>query len=595
MKQFIKSIFASAFGFLLAQLTIVFLFFAFLGVMGRSSHQPTTDAAEESAKAQILNLHLFGDIPDHKERVPDSFRPFVHRDLAYSLPDYIKAIQAAQADEDIAGIYLSIDHLSAGWANLTTLRKSLVAFKESGKFIYTYSDSYSEKSYYLASTADSIYLYSQGSFEHNGIASIPMFVKGLLQKLEVKPLIFRVGTYKSAVEPLTRTSMSSEARQQSQTLLFDLWNHYLETISKSRGLSIEQLTTIAEKLSVNNAKQAFDSKLVDVLRSESELFEDLKTKLSIPKDKKLYMKKVSAYLKDDKKNRFSFSQRQPKLEGDHIAIIHVEGEIHMGYSDEDTVGSKSVVRQLRKVKKDEAIKAVVIRINSPGGSALASDIIWKEAAAIDAIKPVVISMGNVTASGGYYIASGGRYIFAEPTTITGSIGVFGVLFNLKDFFNNKLGITTDRVYTHNYSDIGQSSREMTPFERSVIQKETEITYDRFLQIVSSARNIPTNEVDKIGQGRVWSGVAAQKVGLVDELGDLQMATKKAAELAGISDFEIHKVPPREEPWQWLFGSLGAKVRSYFISQEEWQFIRTVRQMKKWNEVMALDLRLLDHP
>lgn len=592
MKEFIKTIFASALGFFLAQLTIVFFLFAVIGAIMSSSKQSNlTETLADSGKPQVLFLHLFGEIPEHKESVPDSFRPFIYREIGYSLTDYIEAIDSAKTDEEISGIYLKLDPLATGWATLTALRESLASFKESGKFIYTYAESFSEPTYYLASVSDRIYQYSQGSFELNGMAAIPFYFKNLLEKLDVQPIIFKVGSYKSAVEPFIRESMSPEARQQTTELLNDIWNHYSEKVAESRTLESTQLNEWATELKITNAKQAFEAKLIDLLKSESEVFDDIKAEIKWKKDKKLNFKRVGNYLDKDTPH-FSFSKKKLKLDGDNIAVIQVSGEITGGYSTETTVGSKTLIRQLRKAKEDEAIKAVVLRVNSPGGSALASDVVWKEASAIDASKPVVVSMGDMAASGGYYIAASGRFIFAEPTTITGSIGVFGVLVNLKGLLNNKLGLTTDRVTTHTYSDIGQSSRPIMDYERNIIQSEIESTYKRFLSIVSSSRKIAIEKADELGQGRVWSGVAAHKLGLVDSLGGLPKAIAKAAELAGVSDYNVHYFTPREEPWEWLFSNINGQLRSLFLSDEEWRILQSFKLLKDKRKIQALDFQWL---
>ncbi|MCS7077081.1 MAG: signal peptide peptidase SppA [Bacteroidia bacterium] len=445
------------------------------------------------------------------------------------LDDYLRCIRMAAVDKRIKGIYLNLTEVKAGWATLEALRKELLAFKKSGKFIYAYSEGYSERSYYLASTADKILLHPEGGLELDGLNITIAFYKGLTEKLGIEVVPIRHGKFKSAVEPYLRKDMSPENKMMTQEFLSDIWNNFLENISKSRNISKEDLWQMANSMAIRQPKDALDKKLVDGLMYEDEVTQELRKKLGL-KDKD-EVKKVS----------FStYSGVKPSSVGikekgkDKIAVIYCVGEISSGEGDDEQIGSETTASAIREARLDDQVKAVVLRVNSPGGSALASDVIWREVILTKKAKPVIVSMGDLAASGGYYISCAANKIFAEPNTITGSIGVFGLVPNFQKMYNEKLGIYYDGVKIGEFADIGATYRPMTEKEKNIIQEEVDRTYETFITRVAEGRGITKAEVDSIGQGRVWSGIDAVKIKLVDQIGGLADAISEAEKLAKLT-------------------------------------------------------------
>lgn len=450
------------------------------------------------------------------------------------LIELIKAIRLAKEDEKIKGLYLELNEMRAGFASLEELRNELLEFKKSGKFITTYAESYSEGAYYLASVADKIVLPSGGMVEFNGLRSEILFYKGTLDKLDLKVEVFRVGSYKSFVEPFLRENMSPENREQIKQFLGSMYSTVLTNISKSRGIDLPTLSNISDSMLVRNSNDALRLKIVTDLGYYDVLEKYFKEKLEAKEEEKINYISYKKVLEDNKLKDLS--------EGDNkIAIIVASGEINSGRGDNESIGSESITEQLRKAKNDDKVKAVVLRINSPGGSALASDVIWNEINQLKAKKPVIASMSDVAASGGYYMAMACDTIVAHPNTITGSIGVFGLLLDASVFMKKNLGITSDRERTGQFSDVGTINRPITDYERKVIQEEVNLIYKDFTTKAAESRKMKLEDLEKVAGGRVWSGLDAKANGLVDVLGGMNIAVELATKAAGLKAEDVKVV------------------------------------------------------
>ncbi len=509
----------------------------------------------------ILQLQFDKEIPDRSSENPfenfdfANFKP----NITIGLTDILKNIRHAKTDANIRGIYLDLSIIPAGFGAIEEIRNALIDFKTSKKFIISYADYYSHGSYYLASVADSVFLNPQGALAFIGLRSEQLFFKGALEKLDMEPQIIRHGKYKSAIEPLTNDKMSDANREQLTTLLSNFWNHILDGVSEKRKVDKTELNRLADGLVIRNAQLAYEHKLIDGVRFKDEVLA-LLTKLSgAESEKKLEFVTLSKYHKVPK-SKSGYSKNK-------IALVYASGEIGMGLGDNETIGSEGLSKAIRDARQDSSIKAIVLRINSPGGSALASDIIWRELSLAAKAKPLIVSMGSVAASGGYYIAAAADTIVADATTITGSIGVFGVLLNTKNFLNKKLGITTDVAKTNTHSDIGSIYRPLLPEEREVIQQEVENIYDVFISRVADGRKLTKTAVDSIGQGRVWSATDAKRIGLVDIIGGLDKAIEIAAAKAHLKDYRVVDLPKLDDPLTLLMNDFSAKIKASVISSE----------------------------
>lgn len=558
MKQFFKYVLATIVGVVLSSIVIFLLFLGIVGAIVSSADKKEVKIEPNS----ILYVDLKQEIVDRGSEDPfkgfdfASFQP----NSPIGLNQILKAIANAKEDSNIKGILLELDAVNAGAATTEEIRNALIDFKSSGKFIYAYSDTYSQKAYYLASVADSVFLNPEGMIEWLGLRSEIMFFKKTLEKLGVEPQILRHGKFKSAVEPFMLDKMSPENREQTLTYVSSIWNQWVKGISETRGISADKLNSLANNMEIFNAKKALENKLVDGLIYKDELIATLKTKLGIEEKKDISSIELKKYFKAPEVAKRKFSK-------DKIAVIYASGEIGMGEGGDDNIGSEGLSRTIRKARRDSSIKAIVFRINSPGGSALASEVIWREVDLAAKVKPVIVSMGDVAASGGYYIAAPATTIMANPTTITGSIGVFGLFFNLQKALDNKLGITVDVVKTNDHADFFSVFRPMTAEEKAVGQMFIEQTYQTFIGHVSAGRGIPVEQVDAIGQGRVWSGVNAKDIKLVDEFGGLTDAIKLAAEKAGLENYRLVELPKQKKLFEQLMEDMSAEAKAWMLKDE----------------------------
>lgn len=579
MKQFFKIMFASFFGTLLTFLVIGFFFIGIIAAIIASS-----ESEEVTIKPHtILYINWKNEIKDRSTENP--FENFDFANMESNKPiglnDILKNIEKASTDPNIDGIFLDMESVPAGMATEEEIRNKLLEFKESGKWIVSYGNAYDQKGYYLASVADNIYLNPEGMMLFKGLHAQVTFVKGLLDKLEIEAQIVRGpnNKYKSAVEPLMLDKLSEANREQMQALLNSVWGKILSALSESRGISVDDLNEMADNLDLVKTETALQNNFVDGLIYRDELINKLKELTEVNDEDDLKTVSFSSYANVKE-------QETKKLQKDQIAIIYAEGDIVQGKSGDGSIGSASLAKTIREVRRNEKIKAIVFRVNSPGGDALASEIIRREVELAKFEKPFIVSMGNLAASGGYWISTNADYIFAQPTTITGSIGVFGVIPNFKGFFNDKLGITFNDVMTNKNSDFIDVMKPMSEFQYQKINNEIIKIYNDFTELVANTRNLDINYVDSIARGRVWSGIDALEIGLVDELGGMDKAIAYAAEKAELGEnYRISEYPKRKDFFQQLIEEIAGQTKVRIVGNELREFktyydqIQTIRNMQ----------------
>jgi protease-4 len=582
MKDFFKFVFASMIGFILSFFVVFLLLIALITAMVSSAGN---DGKVTIASNSVLHVSLDYPIKERTDKNPfaDLSLFGLESKKTLGLNEILANIEDAKSDDRIKGIYLDVSSLSSGMATIEEVRTALIDFKKSGKFIIAYSEVYTQGAYYLATVADKIYLNPEGMIDFRGLSSEIMFFKGALEKLDIEAQIIKVGTYKSAVEPFILDKMSEPNKQQVTSFLGSMYDHILSEISKSRKISKESLFSMADSAKIRDPKDALSFKMVDGLKYKDEVLDELKKLTKTDQKKDIKSVSLEEYTANEESKEESSKNR--------IAVIYANGEIMSGEGDDETIGSERISRAIRKARTDDKVKAIVLRINSPGGSALASDVIWRETVLAKKSKPVIVSMGDLAASGGYYIACAADSIFAQPNTITGSIGVFGIIPNMQKFFNNKLGITFDGVKTGQFADLGSISRPLTDGEKMIIQLEVNKTYDTFTKKVADGRKKSQTYINSVGQGRVWSGTEALKIGLVDRLGSIDDAIASAAKKAKIKDFKIVDYPSQVDPISALFDKSGDKVKSYFVKRELGDNFMYYEQMKSALNLSGVQARI----
>ena len=571
MKQFFKMMFASALGAILAAgLLITLSIFLLIGISASMS-QPTAFSPSSNS---VLKIVLNGALSDQKTDNPYAML-LGEEDTELSLTDILKAIKEAKNSDNIKGIYIEAGNFSAGSSSIDAIRRAITDFKESGKFVVAYGDQYTQGSYYLASVADKVYINPQGALLLTGMSSQTMFYKGLLNKLGVEMLIFKVGTYKGAVEPFMLDKLSDANREQISSYMNGIWDNITADIAKSRKITVEDVNHYADQgFAIALPEKALECGLVDELKYKPEAEEYVK-ELAGQTDKKL--KTVGV----DKVRNIKSKEGKSK---NKIAVLYAEGEITEAvtspYSMDKSITEK-VAKELIKLKEDESIKAVVLRVNSPGGSAFTSEQIWKQVLELKKVKPIVVSMGDVAASGGYYISCAANKIVAEPNTLTGSIGIFGMFPNMTGLFN-KVALTTDVVKTNTYADLGDVSRPMREDEKALIQSRIESGYDTFITRCADGRGMTKAAIDSIGQGRVWTGEQAIEKGLVDELGGIEKAIAVAAKLADLKDYKLVEVSGSKDFLKDLFEKQLDEVKLNVVKQlmgEDFEYFKTLNLIK----------------
>jgi protease IV len=534
MKQFLKFTLASTLGICIAG---VLLFLILLGIASAFSNSSSAVKIEDNS---ILSIKLEGDVQEQSIENPFDFSipglPIDTKNKNQGLDDILAAIEKAKGNSQIKGIYLEAKTFGAGFASAEEIRNALLDFKKSGKFILAYGDIYDQKEYFICSVADKIFINPEGMMNFCGLASQPIFFKGTLDKLGVKAEVFKVGTFKSAVEPYINTKMSDANRLQTKEYIGGIWGHLLKEISASRKISVEKLNAMAnQNMLFEAAGTLVAGHLVDSLLYETGMMNYLAKRVgtSDPDDLNLVTVSDMATIPDSKKS----------FEKEKVAVLYAEGEIY----DTGTEGivTGDFIKEVRKIQKDSLIKAVVLRVNSPGGSAFASEQIWKALSELKAVKPVVVSMGNLAASGGYYISCNANKIIASPNTLTGSIGIFGTFFII-DEMTKKLGLSFDVVKTNELSDLGNINRPMTTVEKMKIQNYVNRGYDLFVKRCSDGRKIKDKDLRKIAEGRVWTGKKAVELGLADEVGGINRAIEVAAQLGKVKKYRMVYFPEKKD-------------------------------------------------
>ena len=553
---FFKTILASCLGVMLASLA----FFGILFLIGTSLASSAMNKKTVVKSNSVLKLRLKDPIPELSGNSPSSGGFDFETDKVVGLHDMVAAIRHAKTDDKIKGMLLDLSMVGTGRANASTLRDAILEFKESGKFVYAHADYYSQGTYYLASAADKIYLTPVGGVDFLGFAAMVPFLKDMLDRLEVDMQVFYAGQFKSATEPYRRYNMSDQAKLQTREYMEGLYRIYLEDISQSRGVSTEQLKEIANGYLLKNADDAVKYKMVDGKKYWDEILTMLREDLGLDEDDKINSISLRTYARDHAK-RTDFSVK------DRIAVVYAEGTIVDGKGDVGSVGGDKYAKVIRDLRNDDKVKAIVIRINSGGGSGLASDIMWREIEMAKAAgKPVVASMGDVAASGGYYIACNADTIYAQRNTITGSIGVFAMIPSMEDMLKNKVGVTFDTVKTGPFSHGLTTVFDISPEEGKILQSSVEEFYEIFLKRVSDGRDMTRDQAHQVAQGRIWTGEKALEIGLVDAMGGLDEALATAANLAGLTKYRVAEYPKIKDPVERIIAELTDQEQASFTQR-----------------------------
>ena len=568
MKSFFKYMFASFFGVILAGIIGFFLMLLIFAGMASKSEKPV-----ELKSNTVLEITLEDVVYDMASKNPfEGFSPVSFSpEKALGLNEILSNIEKAKNDQNIKGIYLNVVSVPAGLSQLQEIRRALENFKESGKFIIAHSHIYTQKSYYLASVADRVYLAPEGSLDYRGLAANVMFLKKALNKLGIEAQILRGknNKFKSAVEPFFLEKMSDANKEQTLVYLNSIWGQMNGAIAKDRKISVERLNNIADNYWVRDDASAVKYGLIDELKFEDQVIDEIKDSLGLKPSKKMNVVSLKKYFKAKPELA---EKKKKEFTKDKIAVIYAQGQIGDGKGSIYEMGTENISEALRKARRDSSVKAVVFRVNSPGGSALTSELIYREAKLTAEAKPFVVSMGDYAASGGYYISCMADSIFAEATTLTGSIGVFGVLMAAPDLINNRMGLSFDGVKTNKFADFGGSGlpvpllgalsdRKLTAEEHEIIQQSIQQVYDTFVGHVAEGRKMTYEEVDKIGQGRVWTGENAIEIGLVDRLGGLNDAIESAKNMAGLDNYRLIEYPVQKEFFEQFMEDLSGGVQA----------------------------------
>lgn len=589
MKNFLKYTLATFVGILLYSFISMIIFFGVVGAISSASSNKEVELEPNT----ILYLKLNKSIVDRASDNPFenfNFQSF-ETEPQLGLNKILENLKKAKDDENIKGIFMELSYIPTGIATVDEIRNALLDFKESGKFIYTYAEVMSQPTYYLASVSDKIYMNPVGTMEIKGLRSKSAFFKGTLEKLGVEPLIFRHGKFKSAIEPFMLDKMSEANKEQTLTYVQSIWDYMVSGIAKERGLTTDQINKIADNFAIRNMKDAVENNIIDATKYRDEVIDELVELTEAESAEKLEVVKLGKYTNV----KLNDSKKRDKRE--KIAVVYASGEIKSGKGDNQTIGSETISKAIRKARRDSSIKAIVLRVNSPGGSGLASDVIWREVILAKQVKPFIVSMGDLAASGGYYIACPADVIVANPTTLTGSIGVFGLLFNSQELMNKKLGVTFDGVKTNEFADLPDLTRKMSEAEKEIIQTSVNEFYEIFIGHVAEGRDMTTEAVDEVGQGRVWSGINAMDINLIDEFGGLEKAISIAAEKAGLEEYKTVGYPKQLDPMEEIINQLTGNVMVKMMKNELgdnfyfYQKIKSLQSMQGIQARMSYDVEL----
>lgn len=566
MRNFFKIFFASFLALIIFTVMVFFILVVFIGGL----------ASKETPKVEAKSILVLNLGQQYKEQLQENILSSFgggENDIP-GLYDVVRLIHKAKTDDHIKGIYIVANSNPNGFAASEEIRNALLDFKDSKKFMIAHGDVMTQNAFHIANIAEKLYANPRGFVEWNGYGVDYVFLKGTLDKLDIEPQIFYAGKFKSATEPFRTDKMTEENRLQTTVWLNDLYSYFLVKAAQARKTDTATLHQLANEGKINNAKDAFDYKLVDGLKYDDEVKDEIKGKLGLGKYDKVNFISI---------NKYAQAGGYKKTGSGRIALIYAEGEIVDGKGDQEVIGSEDYRKLIRKVRLDKTIKAIVFRVNSGGGSALASESIWRELWLAKKDKPVVVSFGDVAASGGYYISCAADSIFASPTTITGSIGVFGLIPNMEGFFKNKLGVTFDGVKTAPYANTGAPYRPLSENEKKMIQAEIDNIYEQFKQRVAEGRKQSVAMVDSIAQGRVWSGNRAIQIGLIDRFGGLQDAVNCAARLSKLKEYRLREYPETENILDRIFGSEPVDKNALIqkeIGEENYKIYKEMIRLKK---------------
>ena len=584
MKNFLSSLLATIIGILIMTIVVVLIF---IGIVAASTSKEVPELKENS----ILLANFAGPIADRSDNNPFSNflsgNPYMGNNQG--LDQILKDLEKAKRDDNIKGIFLNLMNVPSGVATLSEVRNALLDFKESGKFIYAYADAYTHKSYYLASVADSIFMTPEGMFLFTGLSAEGTFYKKAMDKLGIEMQVIKHGTYKGANERFTRENFSDANKEQIEAYVGSIWDNMISDISASRNISEEELNLIADELTTLDNQELVNTGMIDGLIYYDEMLTLMKGKLGVEEEDDLESISLAGYKDVPLKEKKEYSR-------DKIAVIYAMGLVIDGNAGEGYIGSERIAKAIRTARRDKSVKAIVFRVNSGGGSMIASDVIYREVLLAAEEKPFVASMGGVAASGGYYIVAPADTILASPTTVTGSIGVFFSLPNIEGLMNEKLGITTDVINTNRHSDIMTISKSLDPDEKVLIQKFVDEAYGKFLSIVSKGRNMTVDEVDAIAGGRVWSGSDAIELGLIDMFGGLEKSIEVAAQMASLENYRVQSLPKLEDPLSMIMKELTG-IKAKMIKKElgdQYQYykrIQEIREMKGLQAIIPYDIEL----
>ncbi len=579
MNSFLKYMLATIAGIVALQIIGFFFFFIFISIATAGSDAPKL---EENS---LLVAEFSSPVTDRSDDNPISqlMGGNLSMEPAMGLDQILKDIEKAKTDDKISGIFLKLSTVPIGMASLEEIRDALLDFKESGKYILAHSDGYNHKSYYLATVADSIYLTPTGSLGFTGLGAQVMFYKRALEKFGVDMQVIRHGSYKAAVEPYLSDKMSPENREQMTGFISAFWNQITGGVSEERGISVEDLNTYADELSATYDDEALEKGMVDGLKYFDQVLDELKVRTGTDEDDDINSISLSNYSDVE-------SSKKVEVTRDKIAVVYAMGTVLSGDAGEGSIGSGRIAKAIRKARRDDNIKAIVFRVNSGGGSALASEVIYREVKLAAEAKPFVASLGNVAASGGYYIVCPADTIVASETTITGSIGVFGLIPNLQELMSEKIGITVDGVKTNKHSNMGSILGPLDPDERDYIQGTVDDIYTTFVTHVAEGRSMTFEDVDAIGGGRVWSGKDAMDIGLVDVFGGLERSIEIAAEMAGLDNYRISSRPELDDPFTAFIKQLSGDVKAKIIQKELGQsyfMYQKVQELQNMEGVQAI--------
>ena len=579
MKNFLSSLLATIIGILIMTIVVVLIF---IGIVAASTSQEVPEVKENSVLVAKLNAPIVDRADDNPFSRFMTMNPMA--DSPMGLNQILKDLKKAKSDENIRGIILQLSAVQAGMATVEEIREGLLDFKKSGKFIYAYADMMTQRTYYLATAADSIFMTPEGMLLFTGLSAEVTFYKKAMEKLGIEMQVIRHGSYKSANEPFMREDLSEENREQIEAYVGAIWDKMVQGISEARDIPVEKLNQYADDIISFETEQLVETGMIDDLIYFDELIDMVKENLDIEEEDDIPSIRLTSYKDVPASEKKEYSR-------DKIAVIYGMGAVIDGNAGEGYIGSERIAKAIRKARRDNSVKAIVFRVNSGGGSMIASDVIHREVKLAAEAKPLVASMGNVAASGGYYIVAPADTILASPNTITGSIGVYSRIPNMQELMNEKLGITTDVVKTNRHSDMVTIFNPLDPEVKLIIQKSVDEAYDTFLGVVSDGRSMTKDQVDGIGGGRVWAGTDALENGLIDLFGGLEKSIEVAAEMAGLENYRVQSLPRLEDPFTLLMKELTGDAKLRILQNELGEQYRHYRNIQELKEMQGIQARM----